>query len=490
MKNKLRYLRYRNLHSELARYGYEYTPRKALYGYALLVLVAAVVGFLYKLEIPGVIAIILFGVLYLPSMMLQTMKGRYHTGMFSLANNYMEQFLYSFERTETVLSALREVANVFDNQAFEEVVNKAIDHILYSTDSEDTEKEALDMIGDFFNCDKVDTIHAFVLGAQRRGGDPSSSIALLERNRSMWVSRICNLQKEFQVVKRNILFALVATLLICLLPLYLLGANLDISTMLFCQISAVVMIGLCIVIYVKADKRLCRSWIEKKPDNTRIEEKYLEVENYDEEAELKTSMKMAIAPIIITAILFIWKQHMGILLAGIVVVVFLLNQHKIGHHLAKKKVAREIEKQFPEWLMQVALLLQTDNVQIAIRKSLEDAPNVLRPALMELIIELEIEPDSLIPYNRFLRRYQNPDVQSAMQMLYALSVGNFINIGAQIDELIERNNTMMDKAEQLHQEDLVAGMKVYILLPSLLASFKLMIDMSLLLVLFLQNLQF
>ena len=140
--------------------------------------------------------------------------------------------------------------------------------------------------------------------------------------------------------------------------------------------------------------------------------------------------------------------------------------------------------------MQVALLLQTDNVQIAIRKSLEDAPNVLRPALRELITELEIEPDSLIPYNRFLRRYQNPDVQSAMQMLYALSVGNFINIGAQIDELSERNNTMMDKAEQLHQEDLVAGMKVYILLPSLLASFKLMIDMSLLLVLFLQNLQF
>jgi hypothetical protein len=130
------------------------------------------------------------------------------------------------------------------------------------------------------------------------------------------------------------------------------------------------------------------------------------------------------------------------------------------------------------------------NRRLAIRKSLEDAPNVLRPALRELITELEIEPDSLIPYNRFLRRYQNPDVQSAMQMLYALSVGNFINIGAQIDELIERNNTMMDKAEQFHQEDLVAGMKVYILLPSLLASFKLMIDMSLLLVLFLQNLQF
>lgn len=39
---------------------------------------------------------------------------------------------------------------------------------------------------------------------------------------------------------------------------------------------------------------------------------------------------------------------------------------------------------------------------------------------------------------------------------------------------------MMDKAEKLTQEDKIAGMKIYILLPSLLASFKLMVDMALL----------
>jgi hypothetical protein len=94
-----------------------------------------------------------------------------------------------------------------------------------------------------------------------------------------------NLQKEFQIVKRNIMIALVATMLICILPLYLLGGDLDISSIPLCQISAVVLIGICMLIYVKADKKLCRNWIEKEVDSTGMGKKYLQVRDYDEAKE-------------------------------------------------------------------------------------------------------------------------------------------------------------------------------------------------------------
>ena len=81
-------------------------------------------------------------------------------------------------------------------------------------------------------------------------------------------------------------------------------------------------------------------------------------------------------PAILFIGVFVYFQNIAVLVAGIVVVLFFLNQHKVGHNLAKKKVAREIEKQFPNWLMEVALLLQTDNVQMAIRKSMDSAPEV------------------------------------------------------------------------------------------------------------------
>jgi hypothetical protein len=489
-KSGIKYLRYRNLTLELAKYGYEYTPKKALFAYGMIVLVAAIFGLLYKLELPYIAAIGIIGVVYSPMVILQTMKGRYHTTMFSLANNYMEQFLYSFKRNGTVLNALLETATIFDEGIFHEALEKAIEHIQYTTDSEDPEREALDIVGEFFHCERIDAIHSFVIGAQRRGGDAGGSILLLAKNRAMWAERVMNLQKEFQIVKRNIMIALVATMLICILPLYLLGGNLDISSIPLCQISAVVLIGICMLIYVKADKKLCRSWIEKEVDSTGMGKKYLQVRDYDEAKEAKSSQKMAIIPVILFIGAFIYFKNIAVLVAGVVVVLFFLNQHKIGHSLAMKKVAREIEKQFPNWLMEVALLLQTDNVQMAIRKSMDSAPEVLVYALEDLIDQLEEDPNAIEPYHRFLKEYRNPDVQSAMKMLYALSSGNAGDVTKQVEELIDRNNAMMDKAEKLEQEDKIAGMKVYILLPSLLASFKLMVDMALLLVVFLQNLTF
>lgn len=489
-KSGIKYLRYRNLTQELAKYGYEYTPKKALFTYGMIVLVAAIFGLLYKLELPYIAAIGIIGLVFSPMVILQTMKGRYHTTMFSLANNYMEQFLYSFKRNGTVLNALLETATIFDEGIFHEALERAIEHIQYTTDSEDPEREALDIVGEFFHCERIYAIHSFVIGAQRRGGDAGGSILLLAKNRAMWAERVMNLQKEFQIVKRNIMIALVATMLICILPLYLLGGNLDISSIPLCQISAVVLIGICMLIYVKADKKLCRSWIEKEVDSTGMGKKYLQVRDYDEVKEAKSSQRMAIIPVILFIGAFIYFKNIAVLVAGVVVVLFFLNQHKIGHSLAMKMVAREIEKQFPNWLMEVALLLQTDNVQMAIRKSMDSAPEVLVYALEDLIDQLEEDPNAIEPYHRFLKEYRNPDVQSAMKMLYALSSGNAGDVTKQVEELIDRNNAMMDKAEKLEQEDKIAGMKVYILLPSLLASFKLMVDMALLLVVFLQNLTF
>ena len=244
------------------------------------------------------------------------------------------------------------------------------------------------------------------------------------------------------------------------------------------------------LIYVKADKKLCRSWIEKEANSTGIGKKYIQVRDYDEAKEAKVSKKIAVIPVVLFISGFLYFKNIVIAVVGIVVVLFFLNQHKIGHSLAKKKVAKEIEKQFPNWLMEVALLLQTDNVQVAIRKSIDNSPEVLLYALENLVDELEENPNSIEPYHRFLKEYHNPDVQSAMKILYSLSSGNAGDVTKQVEELIDRNNALMDKAEKLSQEDKIAGMKVYILLPSLLASFKLMVDMSLLLMVFLKNLNF
>lgn len=51
----------------------------------------------------------------------------------------------------------------------------------------------------------------------------------------------------------------------------------------------------------------------------------------------------------------------------------------MGYGIAKRKVTRALQKVFPQWLLEVSLLLQSENVQVAIMESYEEAPLLLKP---------------------------------------------------------------------------------------------------------------
>ena len=156
-----------------------------------------------------------------------------------------------------------------------------------------------------------------------------------------------------------------------------------------------------------------------------------------------------------------------------------LNQHKIGHKLMKKNITRQIKSAFPKWLMDIALLIQSENVQVAIQKSREHVPLILRGEVEELIGRLDMEPESSGPYHRFLEKLILPQINAAMGMLYAaVSIGNSGNAEDQIDELITKNLEMLDIADSERLKDNTAGMYLLFLAPVVTASFKLIVDMA------------
>ena len=58
-----------------------------------------------------------------------------------------------------------------------------------------------------------------------------------------------------------------------------------------------------------------------------------------------------------------------------------------------------------------------------------------------------------------------PDVLSAMKILYSMAEFRIRDMGGQIDALVQRNTVMMDRAERLKEEDLMAGVGFLVLLP-------------------------
>ena len=149
----------------------------------------------------------------------------------------------------------------------------------------------------------------------------------------------------------------------------------------------------------------------------------------------------------------------------------------MGYFIAKRNVTRGIQMVFPRWLMEVSLLLQSENVQVAIMKSYEDAPKLLQPELKILIERLRLHPTEMEPYLSFLQDYPLPEIQSAMKMLYSISEGTGGNASSQIADIIRRNQVLLNKAERMKNEDALAGMYALFLAPQLTGAMKLLTDM-------------
>lgn len=253
------------------------------------------------------------------------------------------------------------------------------------------------------------------------------------------------------------------------------------------QVLTIVVVILDDLIFTRAQKYLAIDWLAldgqtDEADAKKIEEYY----RYDERKEKRLSVVLAAVAVAGAAAAYYFGHQlmtaMALLLAAL-----MANQHRVGRAVARKTLVRSIKCAFPGWLMDIVLLLQSENVQVALQKSQEHVPPVLRRDLDILVGQLEMEPESVLPYHRFLKSFQIPEVHSAMSMLFSVSMGNSGRADRQIGELIDRNLEMLDVAEKGRLKNLSSGMYLLFLAPVLTASLKLLVDMAVFMMTFLSG---
>lgn len=83
----------------------------------------------------------------------------------------------------------------------------------------------------------------------------------------------------------------------------------------------------------------------------------------------------------------------------------------------------EIDTMLPYYLKSLEILIQHYTVPVAIGKSLEDAPEIFKDGLKELINAINAGDDSIEPYMAFARKYPVRDSMRMMRLLYRLSLG-------------------------------------------------------------------
>ena len=137
--------------------------------------------------------------------------------------------------------------------------------------------------------------------------------------------------------------------------------------------------------------------------------------------------------------------------------------------------------------MDLVLLLQNENVYVALEKSKENIPGILRDEVEILIDKIAMNPESAKPYHDFFVEFDIAEIKTAMSMLYSLSSGNGADADEQIKKIIEKNQKMLNKAEKNRFKDLNANLYLLFLAPVLSASLKLVVDMAVFMVTFLTS---
>ena len=88
-----------------------------------------------------------------------------------------------------------------------------------------------------------------------------------------------------------------------------------------------------------------------------------------------------------------------------------------------KKHLNTIDSLLPYYLKSLEVLVQHYTVPVALARSIEDAPEVFKPGLRELVAKIESGDSTVDPYMDFANKYPVRDSMRMMRLLYRLSLG-------------------------------------------------------------------
>lgn len=475
-------VKWTNLKATMAKYGETLTIQRLLL--YILSFGVGVAGVCYYLKLMWYYIIILsiFGMCLIPFMMLALYKSKYESIRFDEVVNYCEQMIYSFRKKQKVRVALEDVAGTSEGY-LKEVIERAIDYIDNGHAKQDLYIEALNVIQSEYNCSRVETIHAYMKEVETTGGDSRKAMSILLQDVRDWSIRSVVFQRKRLQIRQRVLISIVLALFTCSMMFNFIPAeyiNEIISNQVY-QLCTTGVLAMCMLIYLFICNKLSKSYLdnELREGQTNIAVHYVKkLENYNKKKEVKNLVFIGIIMVAASVVCFILDLgYIALVPLGLMLYFIFDYMTKISSW--KKKIAKEINMEFPTWLRGLILHLQTDNVHVALKNSLKVAPDVMRPELKKLLVGISAEPNSIIPYTVFMADYNVPELKSSIRFLYSLATFGTDDMISQLDQLVQQNAILAAAAEEARNDSSLAMINSLTFAPMLVACAKLLVDMGL-----------
>lgn len=361
---------------------------------------------------------------------------------------YMEQIVYSFKKQPKIRPALVDAQKVCSDE-----MKEIIEEVMVNIDSKMTDQiyeESLKIIQDEYDCERLKSLHEFIIKIERHGGEYENYINILLEDIKAWSDRTLLFIQDVDRVRRNVLISIFSTLITCGFMAYLIPKEYSYTSHLLYQISSTIMITMMMAAYLLVNRKLNIDWIKENgilSDNLIIKYYALIEKGYRNIKDLT----------------------------------FL---ERLSYRKVKKSLEKEISKAFPDWLRDVAINLQNDTVQSAIEDSYENVAFILKRPVRKLLIDFEKYPIGIEPYDNFLKEFDLTDIKSSIKMFYSINELGKEQSDKQINSIIDRNNKMAQHAEAMKNKDQIGKAGMFTAVPMFLGVIKIMVDMVLMIIVF------
>lgn len=143
----------------------------------------------------------------------------------------------------------------------------------------------------------------------------------------------------------------------------------------------------------------------------------------DADAVYMTRIRNAAIVIVLLVFIFITKlSFLNVLIAFIIgFVVFKIPYLQLKSYY--KSHLNEVDSLLPYYLKSLEVLAQHYTIPVALARSIEDAPEVFKPGLREMVAKIEAGDSTVDPYMDFARQYPVRDSMRMMRLLYRLGLG-------------------------------------------------------------------
>ena len=174
---------------------------------------------------------------------------------------------------------------------------------------------------------------------------------------------------------------------------------------------------------------------------------------YDADAVFMTRIRNAAIVTALCIFIFISRLSFINILLSIIIGVFVFKLQYINLKKFYKQHLADVDSLLPYYLKGLEVLVQHYTVPVALARSIDDAPEVFKPGLQEMVAKIEAGDASVQPYMDFAHRYPVRDSVRMMRLLYRLGLGEQEKKHDQMIAFSKSVSSLQEKARQQKYKD-------------------------------------